>query len=462
MNILEIQRIESRLAIKSERKLSWVNICGSYGIGMIIYQVKPGDSIYKIAAHYKVAPERIIADNGLREPGKLSVGQSLVIIPPRKTYRVRAGDTIYDIANRNRISVGDLWRMNPELGGRTEVDPGQVLTVSLPTPLGGDLSVTGYAYENISPGVLLKTLPYLTYLAIHSYGLDNSGKLIGMDDEKLIETARSYGVAPLMMLSNINENGNFSQSAVNRLLESDGAQSNLIEEVGNVLEEKRYYGVELDFEFIEDDNAGAYADFIDKLKKVLGDVRISVQLEPKTDGQSRGILYDGHDYESVGKVVDAVMLQTYEWGYAYGEPMPPAPIEKIIQVLDFAKSNIPRGKIYVGMPTFGFDWALPYVEGKSRGAFVSDATAPELAYEKNAEIKYDRKLEAPYFGYYDKTGRGPVEHIVWFGDAESDRSRLDKIGDYALPGIGVWTVMNYSPALWSVLRSMYGIKKVLE
>ena len=100
MNILEIQRIESRLAIKSERKLSWVNICGSYGIGMIIYQVKPGDSIYKIAAHYKVAPEGIIADNGLREPGKLSVGQSLVIIPPRKTYRVRAGDTIYGCVQR--------------------------------------------------------------------------------------------------------------------------------------------------------------------------------------------------------------------------------------------------------------------------------------------------------------------------------------------------------------------------
>lgn len=41
---------------------------------MIIYTIKPGDSVYSIARRYGLSEERIIAENELRNPAELVVG----------------------------------------------------------------------------------------------------------------------------------------------------------------------------------------------------------------------------------------------------------------------------------------------------------------------------------------------------------------------------------------------------
>ena len=47
---------------------------------MIIYVVKKGDTIYKIANEYGVSAEKIIELNELENPDNLVVGQTIVII----------------------------------------------------------------------------------------------------------------------------------------------------------------------------------------------------------------------------------------------------------------------------------------------------------------------------------------------------------------------------------------------
>lgn len=49
---------------------------------MIIYTIKPGDSVYSIARRYGLSEERIIAENELRNPAELVVGQTLVLSQP--------------------------------------------------------------------------------------------------------------------------------------------------------------------------------------------------------------------------------------------------------------------------------------------------------------------------------------------------------------------------------------------
>ncbi|MGN1128335.1 MAG: LysM peptidoglycan-binding domain-containing protein, partial [Candidatus Flemingiibacterium sp.] len=45
---------------------------------MIIYTVRPGDTVNSIASRFGVPAERIILDNEI-QPEKLSVGQALVV-----------------------------------------------------------------------------------------------------------------------------------------------------------------------------------------------------------------------------------------------------------------------------------------------------------------------------------------------------------------------------------------------
>jgi len=88
---------------------------------MIIYTVQSGDSVYSIARKNGTTPSRIIIDNNLENPGRLSVGQSLVLLYPTQTHTVRGGETLSAIARMYGVSVDTLWRNNPALAGGMSV-----------------------------------------------------------------------------------------------------------------------------------------------------------------------------------------------------------------------------------------------------------------------------------------------------------------------------------------------------
>ena len=71
---------------------------------MVIHTVKSGETLYKISKLYGVSPAKIIENNGLRHPDRLSVGKKLLILTPTKSYTVRGGDTIERIARRFGVS----------------------------------------------------------------------------------------------------------------------------------------------------------------------------------------------------------------------------------------------------------------------------------------------------------------------------------------------------------------------
>jgi len=430
---------------------------------MNIYTVKPGDSIYSIAREYGVPPQRIIADNELMTPGRLTVGQSLVILYPTETYTIRGGDTLGGIAERFGVSLTELWQNNPSLGGGTNIYPGQTLNISYDTPPLGEIAVNGYAYPFIDRDVLSKTLPYLTYLSIFSYGIRPDGTLIpptGGDDE-LIETAREYGTVPLMMLTSLTDEGVFSSALATRVISDPELSTILAENAVRTMVEKGYGGIDVDFEYIEPEASVAYAAFIEKLRSALPSdgYEIFVSLAPKTSDTMRGLLYEGHNYTELGAAADRVLTMTYEWGYTYGPPMAVSPINNVAQVLDYAVSRIPSEKVLMGIPNYAYNWTLPYVQGESRATSLTNVGAVKLAGDKNAEILFDQTSATPYFKYYERMGDRAVEHEVWFDDARSMNEKLRLMADRNLYGGAVWQIMNYFPQLWAVMNSLYTIKK---
>jgi len=126
-------------------------------------------------------------------------------------------------------------------------------------------------------------------------------------------------------------------------------------------------------------------------------------------------------------------------------------------VLDYAVSVIPAGKILMGMPNYGYDWTLPFVQG-SAARPLSNTAAIAQASDVGAAIKYDERSQAPFYNYYDRQGR---RHEVWFDDARSIRARLRLIHDYNLGGLSYWTIDNLFRTQFLVLRAMYNIVKVI-
>lgn len=426
---------------------------------LIIHVVKPNDSIYSISRRYGVEPEKIIADNELTSPENLVIGQSIVVTNGTRRHTVLSGQSLFSIARDYNIELNRLIAANPQLPNPNRLQPGQVVIIPQRTEKLGTIDVNGFAFANIDREVLNKTLPHLTYLSIFSHQVLPDGSLQDIDDRPLIAAARQAGVAPIMVITNLREGEGFSSELANTILTNQQVQDNLIENVVATLQEKSYFGLDVDFEYIFQSDRENYNNFLERLVQRLKPLgyTISSSIAPKTSADQRGLLYEAHDYPVHGNLLDHVIIMTYEWGYTYGPAMAVSPENQVRRVLNYAVTAIPRQKIFMGLPNYGYDWTLPFVRG-SAAINLTNRQAVELAQRVGANIQYNYESAAPFFRYYDESG---AQHEVWFNDARSYYSLLSLINQYNLGGASYWTIMSYDPQNWLVLESMYNVRKVL-
>lgn len=424
---------------------------------MDIHVVQAGDSLYSIAQDYGVSVSRLMTDNQLPDPSRLAVGQTIVVRYPSAVYTVQPGDTLASVARETGIPARILLQNNPNLRGESTIYPGQTLVLRYRGEKQGTLSVNGYAYPFIDKGLLQRTLPYLTNLTPFTYGITPTGGLVELDDRALIAAAKSLGVAPLMHLSTLTEEGGFSNELASLVLNNMAVQGRLIDAVKAQLQERGYTGLDVDFEFVFPQDARPYADFITRLRRELSPLGypVIVALAPKTSAAQPGLLYEGHDYQALGRVADQLLLMTYEWGYTYGPPMAVAPLPNVRRVVEYALTEIPAQKLWLGVPNYGYDWPLPFVQGTTKATSISNQYAVQLALRYNAAIQYDETAQSPWFRYSDGQGR---EHEVWFEDARSIRAKLALVPEYGLYGVGYWNLMRPFPQNWVVLSSLYNIR----
>lgn len=287
---------------------------------MELHVVQSGETVFSIAQQYGVTESSIIYNNELPDPRNLVEGQVLVILFPEQVHTVQEGETLQSIARRYGVTLNSLFRNNIRLKGSENIFPGETIVIRYRDVREGEMEVNAYAYPWINTTLLRQTLPYLTYLTPFTYGITYSGGLVDLNDEALIAAANQYGTAPLMHLSTLTEQGNFSNELASHVLNNFAVQNTLIENILRTMREKGYYGLDIDFEFVFAEEATLYVAFIQNATRRLNaqGYEVIVALAPKTSATQKGLLYEGHDYRGIGEAANAVLLMTYEWGYTYG------------------------------------------------------------------------------------------------------------------------------------------------
>lgn len=423
---------------------------------MNIHIVKGGETTDGIAESYGVPEFVLTSFNNLQSGQKLAEGQALLVLEPTQYHTVSANETVYSIARSYGTDVNTLYRNNPILGGRGVIYPEQTLIISIEREVTRSIAVNGYAYPYIDMEVLRSTLPYVSYLTPFTYGITDAGGLVYSEDEELIEQSLNYGVLPLMHLSTLTENGGFSNELASAVLNDYAIQERLIELVEENMRAKDYRGLDIDFEFVYPEDSLLYGEFVGKLRKRLNPLGYEViaALAPKISDTQKGLLYEGHNFRSIGDNSDAVLLMTYEWGYTYGPAMAVAPIRNVRQVLSYALENILPEKIFLGIPNYGYDWTLPYIKGESRARSISNVEAVRIAARNNAQIRFDETAQSPWFEYTDTEGR---QHEVWFEDVRSILQKFKLINEKDLRGAGYWNYMRPFQQNWSLLNFMFDV-----
>lgn len=367
---------------------------------MDIHIVQPGDTIHSIANRYGVSVDKLIRDNDLKDPEQLLLGQSIIISYPERIYVIQEGDNLEAIANKNNITVTELLRNNPYLVDREFIYPGEELVISHNRTQ--SITTHGYANAFIDNTILRKTLPYLTYLTVFNYRTSQNGEVIATaDDTSILKLSIDYGVIPLMLMSTLSVSGEVDLNLTYEILVNLEVQNRLFDNILNIVRKKGYYGVNISAQFITSENQDLFYRYTKNLSNRLrqeGFITI-ITINPRLERVEDEVVFENIDYSNIGIVVDLVSILQYKWGTNYEPPSPVISVFNINEFLSYAIPQLEREKIYVSIPTMGYDWELPYVPDFSRASALTLESVKSLSRTYGAVINFDEISQTPYFQY---------------------------------------------------------------
>ncbi|NSJ92993.1 spore gernimation protein, partial [Coprococcus sp. MSK.21.13] len=129
-----------------------------------------------------------------------------------------------------------------------------------------NIYVNGYIYdlgENAVP-IVMEDGDFLTYLSPFAYKIKEDGSLEPIDDLPAINAAYSKNVIPMMSVINFTPK-ELGQNLSHIVLSSTEISNNLIKNILNILKEKNYKGVNINFENVLPKNRELYNNFLQSL-----------------------------------------------------------------------------------------------------------------------------------------------------------------------------------------------------
>lgn len=274
-----------------------------------------------------------------------------------------------------------------------------------------------------------------------------------------INSMKANNVKVLALIHNMlySEGSSYGRQMANQLFNSQANTNNFIAQLESILKEYNLDGVNIDIEAVYTSDRDAYTNFIKTLKDTLGvkGYIITVSIPAKNyDSPSNTYSYP-FDYEGIGKYADRVAIMTYDehgaWSGSGAGPI--ASVDWQEGIIKYALTKIPKEKILLGIPTYGFDWS-----DNTYPKYLTYDAAIKNADKVGANIQHDEATTVPYYKY----SLNGVNHQAWFEDAYSIGYKLDLVNKYDLAGIAIWRLGMEDPAIWNVIKSEINVEKYYD
>ncbi len=308
------------------------------------------------------------------------------------------------------------------------------------------LWVLGYVAEDF-PGDLssIETLrqygSHIDTYADFAFRLHSDASFTGHISELALETAHAQGIAPLMLFHNFNGQI-FDTQPLRAILATEGLQQRCIE---NILQSLPTFtaGVHIDFEGVEASYRIAYNFFLESLSAALHNQGqlLTISLPAKRSKWEA----QGYDFAEIGRICDAITIMTFDEHFAEGSSGPVASLPWMTQALDYAINLIPRGKILLGTPVYGYDWS------NSPAELVPMRDIPALITKTQARVLWSDSAVEPYFYYW----QGRDKHAVWFENEISSKIRLGFVKTYRIRGIAIWRFGYETKSFWQGITTKF-------
>ncbi|MBY6276537.1 glycosyl hydrolase family 18 protein [Symbiobacterium thermophilum] len=302
-------------------------------------------------------------------------------------------------------------------------------------PPGEGFWIAGYYvdYDSDSLESVRLNAHHLDQVIVFGYGFDAEGNAVGKD-QTLIRGVTSHQKR-VLLFGNFSDAG-FDPDLAHRILTDpvvqERAMSSMLDEAGRL----GVSGIQIDFENIPPEDREAYTQFLRRLKERLEPLglTLSVAAAAKTSDTTSG--WGGAtDYAAIGQIVDHFYIMAYDQHWLGGEPGPVASLDWTERVIRYAIGVMPSQKILLGVPLYGYEWALEPELADTNAAY-GPGRMQRRAAQFGAEVVWDPVHAENRAVFLTDEG----QRVAWFPDERSLEAKLRLAYQYNLKGIVVWRV----------------------
>ena len=243
----------------------------------------------------------------------------------------------------------------------------------------------------------------------------------------------------------------FNNDTIDRLTSNPYASDRLINSLLTLVERYNLDGINVDFEYVTDVDFPTVKFFNRFLESLASKLRgKDSELILSVDVNATAVLVDkAYDMVKIGEVVDQVILMAYDYHRTESTRAGPvAPIDSapnehnIINSLDSLNGRVPREKIILGIPFYGYEWqtlnennSSPVVE--NTGALATYKRVRELIDARSDEtIIWDGLAKSPWLTYLQS---GAIKQI-YYEDDRSIAAKLEFAKGRGLSGLAIWAL----------------------
>lgn len=281
------------------------------------------------------------------------------------------------------------------------------------------------------------------------YGIEADGRVswhpaaVEADWREQIHRMREEGLAIIPTIANVFD-GKWREDLITPILHDPEDRRHHVREIVRLVERERYQGIDIDYEELRAVDRDAFTAFIRELADGLharGKL-LSVDVFAKTSDRGYDERNRAQDYAAIGEAADQVRIMAYDYHWSTSEPGPVAPLPWVRDVLDYATKVIGVGKIVLGIPLYGYDWA------QGTGEPVTWLQAYGRSKDRGAKVVWDQLDESPHFDYVGDYG---IRHEVYFENAYSASAKFDLARRFHVGGVYLWMFGPEDHLVWSVL-----------
>ncbi|MBA3732976.1 glycosyltransferase [Patescibacteria group bacterium] len=263
--------------------------------------------------------------------------------------------------------------------------------------------------------------------------LDNEGL-----QKEVTEYVRSRN-SNLAIIPLVNNFG-WQKSILHEVLRKNSTRAHLISELLKYIKDRKYAGISIDFENIDDIDQRNFSQFIEEISSTFHAENLQVSVNVIPDNPA-------YEFKRLSLAADHVILMMYDENIATDPAGPISGIDWYSELLTNLSKEIPSNKMIIAMGAYSNDW-----QGNNKAEQKSFEDALLTATDSEGVISLNPISLSSTYQYYDDTDK---LHTVWMQDSVSLFNQYMIASRFSPAGVALWRLGGEDKSIWNFIGNSF-------